>query len=363
MAEFVAMQEVQEGSERGTLLVVAGPGRSGTSLFTGLASRLGLYIPRPEVVANKSNPRGFSEPRWAVELHKELLASVDVTIEDSRPSAWDRTAKVAERGPVRDRLQSWLKEQFQESDRVVIKDPRLAWFLDLYRAVAAEIAVDLQVVTMLRHPTESMKSREIAYGTGNSTTRLTGWINLVQSVEVRTRDLPRATIRYEDLLTDWQSTLLAAEGPLRLPLVSGASDAQVEDAGSLVDVSLRRSTADWTSHELPPELQTLGQSTYDAMSAAAVSGPEEPADVNEEMDRLRAAYVRLYRDAEAVARSTIVAARSDERRKVNKKWRAQVATDDAADPSGAPRNTEPARSLRRLAGAVRRRSLVRRQLR
>ena len=56
------------------ILLVAGSGRSGTSLFTGLTGELGFHIPKPEVKANKSNPRGFGEPRWAVDFHNELLA-------------------------------------------------------------------------------------------------------------------------------------------------------------------------------------------------------------------------------------------------------------------------------------------------
>src|SRR3954453_2292830 len=77
-------------------LVVAGSGRSGTSLFTGLTGRLGVHIPKPEVSANKSNPRGFGEPRWLVDYHNDLLSSVGVVVEDGRPEAWDLTDKAAE---------------------------------------------------------------------------------------------------------------------------------------------------------------------------------------------------------------------------------------------------------------------------
>ena len=66
---------------RRQMLVVAGSGRSGTSLFTGLTGRLGVYIPKPEVSANRSNPRGFGEPRWLVDYHNELLSSADVVVE------------------------------------------------------------------------------------------------------------------------------------------------------------------------------------------------------------------------------------------------------------------------------------------
>ena len=90
------------------MLVVAGSGRSGTSLFTGLAGRLGVYIPKPEVSANRSNPRGFGEPRWLVDYHNDLLSSVDVVIEDGRPEAWELTDKVATRREALGLLVAWL---------------------------------------------------------------------------------------------------------------------------------------------------------------------------------------------------------------------------------------------------------------
>ncbi len=351
------MDREQTGSpRRGTLLVVAGAGRSGTSLFSGLVSRLGLYIPRPEVAANRSNPRGFSEPRWAVDFHKELLASLDVAVEDSRPEAWDLVARVAERPRVRRKLKTWLEEQFVQSDRVVVKDPRLARFLDLYRTVVADLPVDLRVVTMLRHPTETMTSREIAYGTGvGSTTRLAGWLNLMQSVEFHTRDLPRATIKYEDLLTDWRAALAAAEQPLDLPLVSQATEDQIKEADSLVDVSLRRSTSDWSSHDVPESLRTLGERTYQALATASVGGAPAAVDSRLTMDELRAEYVELYRHSEAIARSSITAARAQERRRLQKRMKAatsaaesqaQAAQDPTAD-SAARRNGADAIALAR----------------
>src|SRR6478672_6080129 len=98
------------GSRR-QMLVVAGSGRSGTSLFTGLTGRLGVHIPKPEVSANRSNPRGFGEPRWLVDYHNELLASVDVGVEDGRPEAWDLTDRVADKPDALEPLVDWLESQ------------------------------------------------------------------------------------------------------------------------------------------------------------------------------------------------------------------------------------------------------------
>ena len=152
-------------NRRRHLLLVAGAGRSGTSLVTGLVGRLGFHIPVPEVTADDSNPKGFGEPRWAVDFHNDLLRQVNVASEDGRPEAWEATSQAAGRPGARERLHAWLVEQFAVSDRVVVKDPRLTWFLDLYLAVAEEMDVDIAVLTMLRDPAESVKSRELAYGT------------------------------------------------------------------------------------------------------------------------------------------------------------------------------------------------------
>ncbi len=124
------------------MLVVAGSGRSGTSLFTGLTGRLGVYIPKPEVSANRSNPRGFGEPRWLVDYHNDLLSSVDVVVEDGRPEAWELTSGTADKPEVLDGLVTWLDEQFAENHRIVVKDPRLAWFFELHRAAAARLSRD-----------------------------------------------------------------------------------------------------------------------------------------------------------------------------------------------------------------------------
>ncbi|MEA2215445.1 MAG: hypothetical protein QOK19_1006, partial [Solirubrobacteraceae bacterium] len=106
------------------LVLVVGVGRSGTSLLTGILGQLGFHVPQPEVKADATNPRGFSEPRWAVDFHTRLLRARRVTVNDARPVAWEKTATAAEDAPVYGELSSWLGEQMREADAVVVKDPR-----------------------------------------------------------------------------------------------------------------------------------------------------------------------------------------------------------------------------------------------
>jgi hypothetical protein len=335
------------------MLVVAGSGRSGTSLFTGLTGRLGVHIPKPEVSANRSNPRGFGEPRWLVDYHNELLASVDVVVEDGRPEAWDLTDKLAEDPKALGPLVDWLELQFAENDRIVVKDPRLAWFLELHRAAAAKVGADVRVATMLRHPAEVMRSREIAYGTrtGN-TTRVIGWLTMMLGTELRTRDLPRAIVRYDDLLANWQPALAQADTTIGMGLFAQATEEQLADAEALVDPNLRRSSADWDELGLPTRVLDLATRTYDTYGRLVGATAAEQAAVRAELDALRTELADYYDECFDVARNRTGAFARRERRKAVRRVREEMRQ-SAAEHSPTAR----ARALaRRTVGRLRRSS-------
>jgi hypothetical protein len=140
------------------LVLVVGVGRSGTSVLAGILGHVGFQIPQPEVRADSTNPRGFGEPRWVVELHERLMRERRVTVNDARPAAWAGTRAVADVAAVRAELRGWLASQFRTADAVVVKDPRTVWFLDLWRRCADELGIPIGFATMLRHPAESLTS-------------------------------------------------------------------------------------------------------------------------------------------------------------------------------------------------------------
>src|SRR5699024_8620563 len=101
--------------------------------------------------------------RWAVDFHERLLKATSVTIEDARPEAPDLAAAAKDRPRARRDLEAWLRDEFGSTDRLIIKDPRLTWFADLYREIGGELGVERHMVTLVRHPAEVLKSRELAY--------------------------------------------------------------------------------------------------------------------------------------------------------------------------------------------------------
>ena len=101
-----------------SLVLVAGSGRSGTSLFSGILQRLGYHVPQPEVPADATNPRGFAESQWVVDFHTRLLRAARVQVSDARPAAWALTARGrARRGGRATSCARWLAEQFARRDR------------------------------------------------------------------------------------------------------------------------------------------------------------------------------------------------------------------------------------------------------
>jgi hypothetical protein len=293
-----------------TLMLVVGSGRSGTSLFTGIMQRLGFHVPQPEVTADPTNPRGFAEPKWAVDFHNALLARAGVQVADARPSAWAETARVAIDEDVRRKLREWLAGEFVRSDHVVIKDPRLSWFLPLWRQCALDVGASPKFVTVLRHPAAVIDSKQRSYGNWQGDVeRTAGWVNQVLFTERATRQGPRVFVRYQDLLDDWTGVTAHVGDALDLAVVRDAPAASIVQIHEFVDRSLSRSRSNWDEFEIPSGLRALADEVWTLVSGLADQDGDVEA-VIEPLEAARVAYIELYEDAEAIAQSSITAARS-----------------------------------------------------
>jgi hypothetical protein len=290
-----------------TLVLVAGSGRSGTSLIAGILHRLGCRVPAPEVPADETNPRGFAESQWVVDLHAGLLRSARVQTADARPAAWALTAALCLDEGVRAEVRAWLAEQFADGDAVVVKDPRLSWFLPLWSRCAEDLGVRTGCVTMLRHPGAVVDSKQRWYGarTGE-VARAAGWLNGSLFTERATRDVPRAFVRYDDLLDDWTRAVGGVATALDLAAVRDAPVAAIRDVHAFVDQGLRRSRPGWGDVALPERLRAQADAAWELLCGLADGAP---AATSERLDALRAEYVTAYEEAEALVQSSLAAAR------------------------------------------------------
>ena len=296
------------------LILVVGSGRSGTSLFSGILKALGCHVPQPEVEADNTNPKGFGEPQWVVDFHTRLLAQAKVQTADARPVAWSDTAKVGLDRAVEDELRVWLKKEFDNGDHVVIKDPRILWFLPLWTTVGNHLEVGVRYATVLRHPKEVIKSKLTYYGENlNPTNRAAGWVNTMLYTERATRVGQRTFTKYEDLLTDWTVELAKVSNALDLKTLERVTSAQVRTASQLVDPKLRRSLTDWNELGVHKPVADLAEETWELLDRLASKEDTSDPAIQQEFDGLRERYLDFYDLIESTAQSSILAARRKER--------------------------------------------------
>lgn len=291
------------------IVFVAGSGRSGTSLIVNLLKHFGFHVPQPELVADATNPRGFGESQWVVDFHNRLLKSARVLPSDARPYAWFETAKFTQRAIPYNELKDWVGEELAAHDDLIIKDPRLIWFLPMWKQSATELGARASVITMLRHPAEVVASKEQSYGKNPGVTNImAGWLNLMLYTERATRDSARAFLRYTDLLDDWTTAVAAVGDRLEQPLIQRATAHTIRAAHRAVDPGLRRSATDWDNLGVPARVRDLAETTW----AALVRLADDPGDSSAQrnLDSARHSYGEMYEEAEAIATSSIQAARS-----------------------------------------------------
>ena len=320
------------------LVLVVGVGRSGTSLLSGILGQLGFHIPQPEVQADDTNPRGFGEPRWVVDFHARILGEQRVTLNDSRPAVWEQMAAAAD--SARPELLTWLRGELDQADDVVIKDPRTVWFLDAWRACAAELGARTSFVTMLRHPAEIVASARKSYGPGlTEAGRSAAWINVTLQTERSTRDARRAFVRYDDLLADWVPEVRRAGSLIEAPSLAGVD--RVPEVDAFVDPTLHRNRTTWDDLDVPVAVRDLAEQVWEHVQA----GDRAALDADHE------AYLNLYGEAEAIAQCSIMAARAPKKRTKAAAGAAKPAAPPSLRVRVARRIPAPyRRRLRRLVG-------------
>jgi hypothetical protein len=275
---------------------VTGSGHSGTSMLAGVLRQFGLHVPGPEVAADATCPRGSAEPQWVVDFHDSMLRSAGVQRSDPRPIAWHLVDRASTEGNALGQIRAWLGAQVAAHGDLVVKDPRLLWFLELWLEAATRTGTPASCITVLRPPAEVVGSK-VAYDNGRGLVdHVAGWINLMLGTELATRAAPRAFVRYVDLLHDWDEPVFGAAAALGLPMIDPDDMAAVERADMFIDPSLHRAGITWRDVPVPAPLRTLADDTWAALD---VLPDHDDAGTRAEFDRLRALYPYVHRKVAA----------------------------------------------------------------
>lgn len=278
-------------------ILVLGMHRSGTSALTGMLGGLGAALPADPMPATADNPSGYWESRGIARLNNRLLESAGTRWNDDAPVPPGWFTDPA-RARDREEARRVLDESFACAPLLALKDPRLCRLLPFWRHVLSAAGIDQSAVLVLRDPLEVARSLaarsqvpEFRPAAVTATSRaLLLWLRYVLDAERHSRDLPRVTVDYSRLVSDWRAALtpLTAILPVDLPAPGSATEAAV---AALADARLHRHRA---AADRSDAGHAQGLDRLRALHAALVDdGPAAPSHVARECDALCATFDRL----------------------------------------------------------------------
>ncbi len=322
-------------------VLVTGAGRSGTSTMSGGLNHLGVHSPRPSLGANASNPRGFFEPKWAINFHRRILDRAAINTFDGRPDAVGRIQAVLSRKH-EDEIVAWLSEELEHAPQIVVKDPRSSWMPLLWSAAAARLDMPTGFVAMLRHPAEVVGSRATYYakGDGQGVRRyqvmsVARWVNANLITERQTRGRTRTFVRYDDLIEDWRRVMGVVQRDFDLRFNGDITSGARHSVDAFIDPSLRRHRVTWADLDVPAHLREIADETWRLCSRLGDSrGSDEEAQAG--LDELSDRYRSLYDDAAAISHDAAAADGRLARKKAVRETRAKPKMQAPPTTSGVP---------------------------
>lgn len=206
-----------------TALLVLGMHRSGTSAVAGALRLCGIELGRDLMPAGPDNPSGFWEHRGVVDVQERLLRALGREWYDPRPLPQGWMDSAAARAAAED-LEGLLRADFAGTPLWAVKDPRTCRLLPLWIEVLARVGAQPKALFVVRSPDEVADSLAMRNQWPAGLARLL-WIRYLGEAEAASREMPRASLAYADLLERPAAALHRALANLGLASVV---DAQAE---------------------------------------------------------------------------------------------------------------------------------------
>lgn len=283
-------------------VLVLGMHRSGTSAVTRALSLMGAQLPRNLLGAQAGNEAGHWEPSELLAAHNDFLESLDSSWSDWRPLSIGRLDAVGRQRYLR-RVGGIVEREYADAPLIVVKDPRISRFADLFGEALARLGIETRAVLCLRAPDAVAASLATRDGMDPALGRLL-WLRHTLDAELASRGLPRVVTLYDDLLAD----PVAESHCLLDQLDVRGLDADDDAVRDFIDPGLNH-------HEPSPDPQGFFATAYATLTGLRHVG--DTAEVRAQIDRLRAVFDELSSTiltVEDAARETVLARRNAELR-------------------------------------------------
>jgi hypothetical protein len=180
------------------LVVVLGPGRSGTSLLMQILGALGMHLSDNMIDGRYENPEGFFEDKEIVETHKALYRNLNGSPTLPLPDGWFESES---RKEAMTSLGKILENRLEKCNGIWgFKDPRVSSFLPLWTRIFNTQGIVPVFLLALRNPASVASSLKRQINRNEAVTELQ-WLQ-------RTTDALQNTaadcfiVHYEDWFAD-----------------------------------------------------------------------------------------------------------------------------------------------------------------
>jgi hypothetical protein len=214
-----------------TAYLVLGMHRSGTSALTQLLALAGASLPENVMAGDEHNAKGYFEPWKIAILNDGRLRAAGAAWDDVFAFPFKPLPRAEER-IWQSRATTLFEEEYGDLPYPLLKDPRVSVLMPLWLKVLAELDVSARCVIPVRHPLAVAGS--LAHRNGFSPEKsVLLWTAYMLAAEAYSRDLPRAFVGYDALLSDWRSEVT------RIEAAHGAAlPKMTEEAGKAIDAFL-----------------------------------------------------------------------------------------------------------------------------
>jgi Uncharacterized protein conserved in bacteria len=267
-----------------TAYLVLGMHRSGTSAVTQLLSLAGAELPENVMPGDEYNAQGYFEP-WKIALFNDQRLR-------AAGSAWDDIFSFPYRPLSRKDERVWanraldlLGEEYGEARFPLLKDPRVTVLLPFWRTVLGDLEIAARCVIPVRHPLAVAGSLRRRDGFTEQKSVLV-WTAYMLAAEAYTRDLPRAFVGYDALLTDWRSQVARIETAHGAPLPALDATAAAEISKALApDLRHNMGAGDLAALGWPGELAARVLAWFEAAARDKAPPPQVLDEVAADLAR------------------------------------------------------------------------------
>lgn len=186
------------------VVVVLGPGRSGTSILMKILQSLGMKTSDSMLQGNLGNPDGYYEDLDILQVHKEVIDNFGLRTLFSEKADWLKTS-FANKSILK--LKDILNKNLNENNPVWgFKDPRTATVLPMWNRIFSNHLVKPKFVLIVRNPSSVAVSLMKQVGSNELFVEFQ-WLHRIVSTLIHTGGNV-FIVHYEDLFTEKTPSIL-----------------------------------------------------------------------------------------------------------------------------------------------------------